>query len=201
MGSRSGIAIGLAVAIAAGIGAGAALWLHDEPLALDAGTVLPDPHPVSAFELVDHEGRAFDRHALAGRWSLVFAGFTHCPDICPLTLATMGELGTRLGAASPRLVFVSVDPERDTPARIAAYLRHFGPDLVGATGSPAAIGSFTRDLGLAQVKVPGVGDDYTVDHSAALVLLDSQVRVAGYFPPPHDVDRLAADLAALGSGG
>lgn len=199
MGNRSGMAIGLAVAIAAGIGA--ALWLRDRPLTLDAGTVLPEPHAVAAFELVDHEGRAFDRQALAGRWSVVFAGFTHCPDICPLTLATMGELGTRLGAASPRLVFVSVDPERDTPARIAAYLRHFGPDLVGATGSSAAIESFTRDLGLAQVKVPGVVGDYTVDHSAALVLLDPQVRVAGYFPPPHDVDRLAADLAALGGGG
>lgn len=199
MANRSGMAIGLAVAIAAGVGA--ALWLRDEPLALGAGTVLPEPHPVAAFELVDHEGRAFDKHVLAGRWSLVFAGFTHCPDICPLTLATMGELGTRLGAASPRLVFVSVDPERDTPARIAAYLRHFGPGLVGATGSPAAIESFTRDLGLAQVKVPGVGGAYTVDHSAALVLLDPQVRVAGYFPPPHEVERLAADLAALGGGG
>jgi protein SCO1/2 len=199
MANRSGMAVGLAVAIAAGIGA--ALWLRDGPLVLDAGTVLPEPHPVAAFELVDHEGRVFDKHALAGRWSLVFAGFTHCPDICPTTLATMAELGARLGGTSPRLVFVSVDPERDTPARMAAYLRHFGPDLVGATGSPAAIGSFTRDLGLAQVKVPGVGDDYTVDHSAALVLLDPQVRVAGYFPPPHDVNRLAADLAALGGEG
>lgn len=195
MGSRSGMAVGVAVAIAAGLGA--ALWLRDEPLALDAGTVLPEPHPVAAFELVDHEGRAFDRQSLAGRWSLVFAGFTHCPDICPITIATLAELGTRLGAASPRLVFVSVDPERDSPARIAAYLRHFGPDLVGATGSPAAIGSFTRNLGLAQVKVPGVGGDYTVDHSAALVLLDPQVRVAGYFPPPHDIGLLAADLAGL----
>ncbi|MDP9198579.1 MAG: SCO family protein [Pseudomonadota bacterium] len=193
--NRSGMAIGLAVAIAAGIGA--ALWLRDEPLTLDAGTVLPVPHPVAAFELVDHEGRAFDRQSLAGRWSLVFAGFTHCPDICPITIATLAELGTRLGAASPRLVFVSVDPERDSPARIAAYLRHFGPDLVGATGSPATIGSFTRNLGLAQVKVPGVGGDYTVDHSAALVLLDPQVRVAGYFPPPHDIGLLAADLAGL----
>ncbi|HUG03813.1 MAG TPA: SCO family protein [Steroidobacteraceae bacterium] len=195
MANRSGMAVGLAVAIAAGIGA--ALWLRDKPLALDAGTVLPEPHPVAAFELVDHEGRAFDRQALAGRWSLVFAGFTHCPDICPMTLATLGELGRRLGAASPRLVFVSVDPERDTPARISAYLRHFGPDLVGATGSPAAIGSFMRDLGLAQVKVPGVGGDYTVDHSAALVLLDPQARVAGYFTPPHDIGLLAADLAGL----
>lgn len=197
MANRSGMAIGLAVAIAAG--AGAALWLREEPLALDAGTVLPEPHPVAAFELVDHQGRVFDRRALAGRWSLVFAGFTHCPDICPTTLATMAELDRRLGDKAPRLLFVSVDPERDSPARMAAYLRHFGPDLVGATGSPAAIGSFTRDLGLAQVKVPGAGGEYTVDHSAALVLLDPRVRVAGYFAPPHDVERLAADLAALGS--
>jgi protein SCO1/2 len=199
MGNRSGMAIGVVVAIAAGVGA--ALWLRDEPPVLDTGTVLPEPHPVAAFELVDQEGRAFDKEALEGRWSLVFAGFTHCPDICPTTLAMLSELGGRLGAAGPRIVFVSVDPERDTPARLAAYLRHFGPELVGATGSPTAIASFTRNLGLAQVKIPGTGSDYTVDHSTALVLIDPQVRVAGYFQPPHDVDALAADLATLAGAG
>ncbi len=195
MGSRSGMAVGVAVAIAAGLGA--ALWLREDPLVLRAGTVLEEPNPVAPFELVDHEGNPLDERALAGRWHLVFAGFTHCPDICPTTLTMLAGLRSRLAGAGPQILFVSVDPERDTPERLAVYLRHFDPDITGATGSAEAIAAFTRELGLAQVKVPGVGGDYTVDHSAALVLLDAQARVAGYFTPPHDIGLLAADLAGL----
>ncbi len=199
MGSRSGMAVGVTVAIAAGLGA--ALWLREDPLVLRAGTVLAEPNPVAPFELVDHEGNPLDQRALAGRWHLVFAGFTHCPDICPTTLTMLAGLRSRLAGAGPQILFVSVDPERDTPGRLAVYLRHFDPDFIGATGSTEAIAAFTRELGLAQVKIPGVGADYTVDHSAALVLIDPQVRVAGYFPAPHDIEALAADLAALPDDG
>jgi protein SCO1 len=199
MGSRSAMTIGVVVAIAAGIGA--ALWIRDEPLVLRAGTTLPEPREIAAFELVDHQGRRFDAGSLKGRWTLLFSGFTNCPDICPTTLATMAALDERLGDAAPRLLFLSVDPERDTPDRIAAYLAHFGPDFTGATGTRAQVEAFTRELGLAQVKNPGVGGEYTVDHSAALVLLDPKARLAGYFQPPHDPDALAADLAALPDAG
>jgi len=185
----------IAVAITAGIGA--ALLLRTPPLELAAGTVLPAPRKIEPFALVDQQGRPFNAKSLEGRWTLMFSGFTHCPDICPTTLATLAELDGRLDQAAPRFLFVSVDPERDTPERMAAYLAHFDPDLVGATGSREAIESFTRGLGLAQVKNPGVRDNYTVDHSAALVLIDPRVRLAGYFQPPFDVDALAADLAAL----
>ena len=198
MASRSGLTIGVAVAIAAGIGA--ALWLRSPPLELASGTVLPEPRKIAPFALTDQQGRSLDAAALEGRWTLLFTGFTHCPDICPTTLATFAELDERLGEAAPRFLFVSVDPERDTPERIAAYLAHFDPDLVGATGSRDAIESFTRGLGLAQVRNPGVGDEYTVDHSPALLLIDPRVRYAGYFQPPYDTDALAADLARLPGG-
>jgi protein SCO1/2 len=199
MGSRSGMAVGVAAAIAAGLGA--ALWLREDPLVLGAGTVLEEPNPVAPFQLVDHDGNPLDQHALAGRWHLVFAGFTHCPDICPTTLTMLAALRARLAGAGPQILFVSVDPERDTPGRLAVYLRHFDPEIIGATGSVEAIAAFTRELGLAQVKIPGAGADYTIDHSAALVLIDPQVRVAGYFQAPHDVEALAADLAALPNDG
>jgi protein SCO1 len=199
MSSRSRLVLGVVAAIAAGIGA--ALALREPPLALRAGTALPEPREIAAFELVDQRGRRFDADSLKGRWSLLFTGFTHCPDICPTTLATMAELEARLGDAAPRLVFVSVDPERDTPDRLAAYLVHFGPDFTGATGTRAQVQAFTRDLGLAQVRNPGTGGEYTVDHSAALVLLDPKARLAGYFQPPHDPEALAADLAALPDAG
>lgn len=195
MASRKGIGIGVLVAIAAGIGA--AFWLREPPLELAAGTVLPEPRRIEPFALTGHQGQVLDRKALEGRWTLLFSGFTHCPDICPTTLAMLAELDQRLGPSAPRFLFVSVDPERDTPERVAAYLDHFDPDLVGATGSREAIEAFTRGLGLAQVKNPGVRDEYTVDHSAALVLIDPRVRLAGYFQPPFDVDALAADLARL----
>ncbi len=199
MGSRSGMTVGVAVAIAAGIGA--AFWIRTPPLELTAGTALPERRKIEPFELVDQQGRPFNARSLEGRWTLLFTGFTNCPDICPTTLATMAALDGRLGAAAPRFLFVSVDPERDTPERIAAYLGHFDPDLVGATGSRDAIESFTRGLGLAQVRNPGVGDEYTVDHSAAFVLIDPRARLAGYFRAPHDIDALAADLARLPPAG
>lgn len=198
MGSRSGMTIGVAVAIAAGIGA--AFWFHTPALELTAGTALPEPRKIEPFALVDQKGQILDATALAGRWTLLFTGFTHCPDICPTTLATLAELDERLGPDAPRFLFVSVDPERDTPERIAAYLEHFDPDLVGATGPRDDIESFTRGLGLAQVRNPGVRGEYTVDHSAALVLIDPRVRLAGYFQPPYDVDALAADLSRLPGG-
>ncbi len=129
----------------------------------------------------------------------MFTGFTHCPDICPTTLALFAALRGRLPGDEIQFVFVSVDPERDTPERIADYLAHFDARLVGATGTRMEIERFTKSLGLAQVRNPGVGGDYTVDHSAALVLIDPKARVAGYFQPPHDAEALAADLAPLSS--
>jgi len=198
MGSRNGLMIGVAVAIAAGIGV--AFWFRTPALELTAGTALPEPRKIDPFALVDQQGQTFDAAALEGRWTVLFTGFTHCPDICPTTLATLAELDERLGPAAPRFLFVSVDPERDTPERIAAYLEHFDPDLVGATGTRDAIESFTRGLGLAQVRNPGVRGEYTVDHSAALVLIDPRARLAGYFQPPYDIDALEADLARLPGG-
>ncbi len=146
---------------------------------------------------MDAHGEPFGPDRLEGHWSLVFTGFTNCPDICPTTLALLASVRARVPDERLQFVFVSVDPERDTAERIASYLAHFGASLLGATGSGAEIERFTKALGLAQVRNPGVGGEYTVDHSAALVLIDPKVRVAGYFLPPHDERALAADLAAL----
>ncbi len=199
MSARQRAAAAIVVTIAAGVGA--AFWLRAPRLVLASGTSLAEPRPIADFELVDHQGRAFRRDALAGRWSLVFTGFTHCPDICPTTLATMAELGRRLGDRAPQLVFVSVDPERDTPEVLATWIAHFGPGFTGATGSRAAMEAFTQSLGFAQVRNPGAGGEYTVDHSTALALVDPEARVAGYFTQPHDAAAIAADLAALPPAG
>jgi len=197
--SRFLLVAAVIAAIAAGIGAAVLLGPRSQ-LELHTGTALADPRPLAEFALVDHRGRALGPRDFEDRWTLVFAGFTHCPDLCPTTLALLAQLRSQLPQPSLRILFLSVDPERDGPAQVADYLAHFSDGLWGATGTPAQVAAFSAQLGLAQVRNPGAGADYTVDHSAALVLIDPQARVAGYFRPPHDAAALAADLAALAGG-
>lgn len=190
--------IAAVVGVAVVAGAALAWWMTPrETIVLASGTALTPPRAIADFELTDHRGDAFTKASLRGRWNLLFTGFTHCPDLCPATLALLTEVDRRLPAGSVQLIFLSVDPERDTPEVIAAYVGHFGPRLVGVTGARAEIEGLTAELGLAQVRNPGVGGDYTVDHSTALVLIDPKARVAGYFTPPHEIGLLAADLAGL----
>jgi protein SCO1/2 len=188
------------VAAAIAVGVGTALYTRfNAPLVLHSGTVLPEPRSIGEFSLLDQRGQPFGRAALENRWSLVFTGFTNCPDLCPTTLAFLASLRARIPGDGVQIVFVSVDPERDSPEKIAPYLAHFDPRIKGVTGATAEIERFTKALGLAQVRNPGVAGEYTVDHSAALVLIDPKVRVAGYFQPPHDERALAADLESLSS--
>jgi len=190
----------VAIAILAAVAVGVSVALHERttaPPTLQAGTALPEPRSLADFNLTDQEGQPFSREDLRGRWTLLFTGFTNCPDVCPLTVALMAELRRRLSRDDMQFLFVSVDPERDTPEVIGRYLAHFDPGLVGATGARADVEKFTTGLGLAQVVNPGIGDDYTVDHSTAFVLIDPEARLAGYFSAPHEPDALAADLTGL----
>jgi protein SCO1 len=188
----------MGVAAAAAIGVGAALVTSaPEPVALRSGTALAEPRPLPEFSLVDAHGRPFGRAALERRWSILFSGFTHCPDVCPTTLALLANLRSRMPADDLQFVFLSVDPDRDTPDVVARYLAHFGDGLVGVTGPPMEVDRLAGALGLAHVRNPGADGGYTVDHSTALVLIDPEARIAGYFTAPHDPDALAADLAPL----
>ena len=187
-----------AILLAVAVGAGFALVERAAKLpTLVAGTALPEPRELPAFALVDQAGRPFDGKRFEGRWSLLFTGFTHCPDVCPTTVALMADLNRRVARKDLQFVFISVDPERDTPQAVARYLAHFDPALVGATGSRAEMERLTAGLGLGQVRNPGAGDEYTVDHSTAFVLIDPDARLAGYFSAPHERDALAADLSRL----
>jgi protein SCO1 len=186
----------IAVAAAAGIAAALIARQGDAPV-LGAGTALDEPRALPDFSLLDARGEPFRRESLDGRWTLVFTGFTHCPDVCPMTIALFARLREEVPRSDLQLLFLSVDPERDTPRQVARYLEHFGPGIQGATGQRTEIERVTTSMGLAQVRNPGAGGDYTVDHSTALVLIDPGARVAGYFTAPHDPAALAADLKAL----
>jgi protein SCO1 len=170
----------------------------------ESGVVLNQPRPLADFALVDHEGLPYTNAQLQGHWTLLFAGFTHCPDVCPTTLSLMKQLDTRLRQRQAPLdfLFLSVDPERDTPEQLKKYVTYFSPAIRGVSGTREQLDALCASLGIAYLKVPGAREgEYTVDHSTALVLLDPQGRVAGYFQPPHKLDTLAADLAGIVTSG
>lgn len=188
---------GIALAAAAGL----ALLLTRGPLPVpETATVLPEGNPLPAFRLADHRGEPFTRAELAGRWTLVFFGFASCPDICPLTLARLSDAVERLddtveGSDVLGIAFVSVDPARDTPERLAAYASSFGERVLGVTGSPDQLAALAGPLGIYYRL--GEGEDYTVEHSAAVLLIDPATRLRAIFAPPHDADAIARDLALI----
>ncbi|HYC73370.1 SCO family protein [Brevundimonas sp.] len=135
------------------------------------------------FQLVDHEGRPVDQTMLEGRWSLVFFGFTYCPDFCPTTLQALDATKRRLGDKGEdlQIVFVSVDPERDTPQALKDYLSTdgFPEGVVGLTGTPAQVKA-AADAYRAYFQKVGEGEDYTMNHSLTVYLMgpDGKFRTA-----------------------
>lgn len=161
---------------------------------LASGTWLPRPKPLSDFRLTDTTGRAFARRDLGGGPTLVFFGFTHCPDVCSTTLMKLAQVRKRAGLEGLRVLFVSVDPQRDTPPVLGRYVHAFDPAFLGLSGDPRSIVRVAANFGVAVNRVELPGGDYTMDHSAVLFLLDARARIAAIFTPPFEVAALAADL-------
>jgi protein SCO1/2 len=163
----------------------------------------PPPAAVGGpFQLVDQQGRAVDEGVLKGKWSAVFFGFTYCPDVCPTTLQALNTAADQLGpkAKDLQIVFISVDPGRDTPEQMKAYLeaQNLRPGTIGLTGSPEQVAAVTKAY-RAYYQTVGEGDDYTVSHSTAAYLMDPKGRfdrVLGYGMTP---DQMAGQIrAAMG---
>lgn len=170
-----------------------------DPIELQSGTVLLPLRPVAGFDLLNQHGTAFTQAEFAGHWSLVFAGFTECPDICPTTLTTLNRVYDSLGSRRDnlQLVLLTVDPERDTQEKLARYLEFFNPEFVGVTGEPAQLQILYDSLGVKRIRIPGARGIYSVDHSASLLLVSPGGQLAGYFMPPFSVTQLTADLASV----
>jgi protein SCO1 len=188
----------LLVTIAALCAALAGFWLAREldssAPQLASGTWLAQPRTVADFELTDNLGRPFTAHELQGKPSLVFFGFTHCPDVCPTTLVKLAQVKKAAAIAGLQVLFVTVDPQRDTPTAVGMYVHAFDPDFIGLTGDPKAIGKMTAAFGVAALRVDLPGGDYTMDHSAAVFLVDASARIVGIFTPPFDTRSFAQDL-------
>ncbi|MFT4046095.1 MAG: SCO family protein [Solimonas sp.] len=199
--ANRGLLLVVASAAALAIGVLAAFWLQTPAtVALQSGTMLPQPRALGEFRAVDQDGAAGSRSRFEGRWTVVFPGFTSCPDVCPTTLALLKNVQAGLGddAGKLRVVFLSVDPERDTPARLKSYVQYFDPSFEALVAEPEQLKTLAQMLGVAYAKVPGATPEtYTMDHSAALIVLDPQARIVGYLTPPFDSAKLIADLRAI----
>jgi len=163
-------------------------------------TVWPSPMPLAEFSLVDQHGNTFTRNDLTDQWSLIFFGFTHCPDICPATLQQLAIANQNLqeaGKPVPEIVLVSVDPERDTPEVMATYVSHFPGAILGITGDISEITKLTSSAGIFFEKSAGANGEYSVDHSAAVLVINEDASIHGSFGAPHSIDSLVHDLPVL----
>lgn len=191
------IALGFAavLVISAGVLLGLALTRNPHGA---SGTLLANAIG-GPFQLVDQNGKPFTDADLKGKWHLVFFGYTHCPDTCPTTLNDISLALSKLGAQakSVGVVFVSVDPERDTPAVLKSYLQSFDAPVIGLSGTPPEVAQAAKDYRVYYAKHPRADGGYDMDHSAVIYVMDPQGRFTATFTPDTAPDDMAARLQKL----
>ena len=197
------LVMSLVISFAFVAGIGFSYWQsgHDDNPHID-GLLWPDPPIIPPLNLMRDDGTAFHLADLRGKWSLVFFGFTHCPDVCPTTLGILAQVHTALQKVPAygeqgQVVFVSVDPQRDTPAQLANYLHYFHMDFIGVTAHEAELKPLTRALGVLFMKVAQGGPQYSVDHSAGVFFIDPAGRLVSVLTPPHTAELLIARFNAV----
>lgn len=206
-----------AVAIAASLGLGAALGAQQFSAAspLDSAQLLPGPKTLPEFSLENHHGEVVGVNSFRGHWSLVFFGFTSCPDFCPLELQKLGKLLNLMGAGDElQVVFVSVDPERDGQEKLANYVGFFHPQIVGLRGSNLALANVAQFFGAAYdrsaivdnklLSIPAginmptnVGELYQVNHSTRVFVVNPNGKFIGSFTSPYEVENMVSDMQKL----
>lgn len=194
-----------AFAAATGLWLSARVLRAPAPPQLENAVLYPVPRPLPEFQLTRSDGEPLTLADWKGRWTVVFFGFTNCPDVCPTTLATFKQAWTLLGKSGAqdkvRFDFISVDPERDTPDQLARYVGFFSPDFVAATGSDEELTRLTRALGMVYMREKSADGHYTVDHSAGAVIIDPEGRQIGLIRAPLQAAPLARDLQKLAEAG
>jgi len=175
-----------------------AILLPDQVMSL-----FPAPKPLAAFAFTDHENRVFDLSRLKGKWSFLFFGYTHCPDICPTTLATLARAHDNIakstaGAKDVQFVFISVDPNRDTPSKLGQYVTYFDTSFLGVTGDNAQLGNLADQLGATyQLAITPGMENYPVYHTSAVFLVDPRTRYHAVFAPPLDAEEISRRFKVL----
>lgn len=190
---RLALLLGAFVAGAAIVGAGVMTLLY-APGSERSSKVATQAAVGGPFQLVDQDGQTVTDETFKGEPMLIFFGFTHCPDICPTTLFEMSQLFEALGPDARKVqgLFVTVDPERDTPEVMKSYIGSFHPSIQGLTGTPEQVAQIVKAYRAYAQKVPGKDGDYTMNHTAIVYLMDKN----GSFVMPFDLKRSPADAAA-----
>lgn len=175
-----------------------------DELRVNGAIVFDKPRIIKDFELVDHHGSPFSVDNLKGKWTLMYFGFTHCPDICPTTLADLNRVTQQLNAeilAKTQVLMVTADPGRDTVEVLSKYIPYFNPDFIGITGEFLPIRSLASNLNVAFNKVALDGKDmqkgYTVDHTGNLILINPKGHYHGFFKPPFELAKLKTTYQSI----
>jgi protein SCO1/2 len=194
---------GIVAAIALGLGIFVALTISppssDEPQYL---SLYPQPRALPEFELLDNHQQAFTTSQLKGHWSLVFVGYTFCPDICPTTLAELSRIYPKLVALPSeypvQVVFLSVDPQRDTPQRLNEYVNFFEPEFIGVSGEHKYLFPLVKAIGMMYSMSESTDNpNYLVDHSSSVVLVNPQAQVIGRFKAKFEPGKIALSDSQL----
>lgn len=164
--------------------------------------LLKNPVPVRPFELIDHEKKAFNQERLKGVWTLIFFGYTHCPDVCPSTLTELDNAASRLKNQANfkhklQYVFVSIDPKRDLPEHLADYISYFGAKFIAVTGEHEQLKNLTSSLGIKYKIGTGFNNEYLVEHSSAMLLIDPDGRYYARFKAPHYSEEIVSGFKSL----
>lgn len=159
------------------------------------------PRSISDFDLIDHNKEAFTAEFFKDKWTLVFFGYTYCPDVCPITLATISQFSGLLKdteyANDTQVVMISVDPQRDTPEILSTYMSYFNKDYVGATGEYIDIFNLARQLNIAFAYEPAKNGEYLVSHSGEILLINPRGHFHGFFKIPHDPEKMATNYESV----
>lgn len=188
------LVIGIALILGVALG-----WLSQKSDSHDIkATVLPESRPLPAFELTDTDGETVSPESLTNQWTWVFFGFTHCPDVCPGTLAALRDTMPLIEGEAPKVLFVSLDPERDTLDKLGEYTKWFNPKFEAATGDIPALNKAARAMGIAWSKVEDENsDNYQIAHTSWVILLNPSAQIQAWFSPPHLPLEMAQDFMAI----
>lgn len=199
----------LAVVAIVSIGAGLLLWnfvFQPKPVTVPeeiARSYIPAGRPVVGIQMTDQDGQPFTEQRFKGKWSFLFFGFTNCPDVCPTTLLVMKSVWNKLPAEAkqtpePQMVFVSVDPDRDKPEQLKPYVKFYHPEFMAMTGAHDKLDILAVQVGALYGYEDGEKEgEYTVNHSAQVILIDPDGHFRGVFSTPHVVDDIVNGFTAI----
>lgn len=164
------------------------------------GLFWPNPKQIHDFKTLDQTGTKFGLDQLTGKWSFIFFGYTHCPDVCPITLSVMSDVYKKLKTQHNdiQVIFVSVDPDRDTTEKLAQYVAYFNDDFIGLGGDKKKIESLTKQIGIAYyINNEKQNENYLVDHTASIFLIDPKARLIAKLSPPHNENTIIQQFTKI----